>query len=240
MALAAELDRVAVGGIRDRAEQRAPGGAVDCDQRVHPGGAHGRAQGLGVLARGIEVVEQHGHPPANPERVQPPSQLLGAEPAAERLGEDVPGEPPFRLPNRPVAHQLERDDHRRLPGDQPLEVPDAPCAPRGDEPVPPRACAAHRDRNRDGAAGERAALGDEHRLSAGTRPLLDLGPDARHGRLREPPLVGMASDLGATAVEQERRPADRLGDRLHDRLEAALGEDQTLEQCVQLDPALQH
>ena len=118
------------------------------------------AQGVGRRARrrrrGSLELEERGPRAvaADPERLQPPAQLLGAEVAAERLGEDVAGEPALGLADRALAHQLERDDHRRLPREQPLEIADLAAAPgerRASDPRGPR---------RRSAPGRRAPPGE--------------------------------------------------------------------------------
>ena len=72
--------------------------------------------------RVLELEHEHRGLGADPERPQPAAQLVGVEPAAERLGEQVAGQAPLGLADDPLAHQLEPDDHRALPGGEALEV----------------------------------------------------------------------------------------------------------------------
>ena len=80
------------------------------------------------LGRGrvVELEDQHRGLVADPERAQAPAQLLGVEPVAERVGEQVAGEPALGLAHDALAHQLEPDDDRRLARDQALEVAERP------------------------------------------------------------------------------------------------------------------
>ena len=202
-ALAGELDRVAVAGIDDRAEQRPARGGVDRDEGGHADrlGQHHR-----IVGRFLELEQQDGDPAVDPERLQTAAQILVAEPAAERLGEDVAGESSLRLPDRPLPHQLERDHHRRLAGEETFEIADVAGPPRQDQPMAAAAAPTERDRHDDRPARERAPLGDEHRLPAGLGPLVDLDPDVGGRLLGEAALLGMARQLQAALVEQHRRP----------------------------------
>ena len=72
--------------------------------------------------RVLELEHEHRRLGADPERPQPAAQLVGVEPAPERLGQQVAGQASLRFAHDPLAHQLEPDDHRALPGGEALEI----------------------------------------------------------------------------------------------------------------------
>ena len=78
--------------------------------------------------RVVELEDEHGGVAGDPERAQPPAQLVGVDAAAERIGEQVAGEPALGLAHDPPAHQLEADDHRRLARAEALELAEAPSS----------------------------------------------------------------------------------------------------------------
>ena len=146
-------------GVHDRAQQPPARG----DQRADPGVREEAIEvGLG-LGRGAAVLGEHQHRGlgADPERAQAHRQLGLRQPAGERLGEHVAGQPPLGVAHRALAHQLERHHGHRLLQDQPLEVAQAAGVARGDQPRLRRAAPARGDGQHERAPGELGMVGHE-------------------------------------------------------------------------------
>ena len=141
------------------------------------------------------------------------------EPAGERRRQHVAGEPALGLAHHPLAHQLERDDDRRLLDDQPLEVAEPARASHDHQPglggAAPRGETGMRERTpgRSGWSGRTGA-------AAAPRALRPRRGSPRAGARRSWRAAARASDLAA-GVEHHRAAADRGGDRARDLVEAA-------------------
>ena len=196
-----DLERIALPGFEDGAEQGTAGGIVDGNQRGGAGASQCVGQRIRVTGLRIELEQQNRDWPADPERRQPAAQLLRAQVSTDRLSEHIAGEPAFGVAHGALAHHLQGDDHRRLAAEQPLEIADLTLAASGDQPMAARAIAANGDRHRHGAARERPLLGDEERLARAGRPLGDLGFDQGDRVDREPPFLRMTAELGAAVIE---------------------------------------
>ena len=170
-----EVDRVAVGGVDDGAEQLAAAARVGGDDgRAGVGGERPLQRRLG---RGgvVEVEDEDGRLLADPERLEPAAQLRGLEAAAEGAGEDVAGEAALGLAGDPAAHQLEGDDGDRLLQDQPLEVAEAAGVADDHDPGLRRAAAGRDHRVGERPAGDRGVGRDEGVAVAGVARALPRG-----------------------------------------------------------------
>ena len=189
-----DVDRVAVGGIDDGAEQLA---AADRVRRDHGGTGVGgesafeRTDGRGGV---LEGEDEHRRFVADAERLQPPAQLGGLHAPAERPGEDVAGEAPLGLAGDPAPHQLQGDDGDRLLQDQPLEVAEA--AGVADDHRPRPGVARRRARSPGGPEPGRRPRGGQERR----------GGRRRRGRA---PLCGSPPIASAESWRRKPRPARR-------------------------------
>ena len=172
--------------------------------------------------------------------MQPAAQVVVAELAAERLGEDVAGEPPLGLADRALAHHLERDDHRRLAGEQSLEVADRAAA-TGERRASARGCRCRRAGPAPRPPGPPASRARSTNIAcrpASARSLTSARmSDA--ARCEKPRSCGWRASSTPRSSNSIAAPRDRVGDRPHDLGKPALGEDQALEQRVDLDAALE-
>ncbi len=235
--LGGEVDRVAVGGVDDRAEQLAATAGVRRDHGRAGIGGQGSLQdrlgGGGV----VESKDEHGGFLADPERLEAAAQLRGLEAPAQRPGQHVTGKAALGLTGDPAPHQLERDDGDRLLQDQALEVAEATGVADDHHPGL-RGTAARRDhRVSEGATGDGGMGGDEGVAVGGVGERF-LANRFHHlgGELSTEAATGEAL---AAAAEDRHGAADRRGDRRDDLLQAALFEDEPLEPALHGDAALQ-
>ena len=235
-----DVDRVAVGGVDDRAEQLA---AADRVRARRPPGRRRRRAPVrappSAAAGCVEGEDEHRRLVADPERLQPAAQL-GRLDAARRA--------PRRGRRRRAAARS-----RGRPGG---------ASARARRRRPPAAGSAARSRRgrrsrgrsppRPGAARRRARSPGGR--APGRRPRDGRG--RRGGRRRRGPSASsrIASIASAESWRRKPRPAsrsprpsriadgaaDRGGDRRRDLLQAALLEDQPLEPPLDGDAALQH
>ena len=188
--------------------------------------------------RMVEGEDQHRRFLADPERLQPPSQLGRLQTAAEGAGEDVAGEPPLGLAGDPAAHQLQRHDRHRLLQDQPLEVAEAAGVADDHDPGLGWAAAGRDHRVGERPARHRGVRGDEGMAVGGVpERLLADAADRVGGELAAEAAAG---EPLAAAVEDRDGAADCRGDRRGDLLQPALLQDQPLEPALHRDAALQH
>ena len=233
-----DVDRVAVGGVDDGAEQLAAADRVRGDHGgtgVGGKGAFERTDGGGGV---LEGEDEHRRFVADAERLQPPAQLGRLHAPAEGAGEDVAGEAPLGLAGDPAPHQLQRDDGDRLLQDQPLEVAEAAGVADDHHPGLGRPAAGRDHRVGQRPPGDRGVGGDEGVAVAGVAERLFADrADRVGGELAAEAAPGEAL---AAAVEDGDGAADGGGDRRRDFLQAALLQDQPLEPPLHGDAALQH
>ena len=237
---ARDLDRLARPPIDHRTEERPPRGGAGRDQRRDA--RVGKLQ-LHCLLAGVRVLElEHEHRGlgADPERPQPAAQLVGVEPAPERLRQQVAGQASLGFAHHPFAHQLEPHDDRALPGGEALEVAQRAPLADDDQPGDGGAAAPSRHRNRQRTPGQRRVLGLERGQGRRRPSRGDLGPKRLQGRGAGAALAGVAGELAAGGVVNDRRAADRGCDRAEDRLQPASLDHQPLQPLVHLGAALQH
>ena len=226
-------------GVDHRTQKRLAGGSAGCDQSRDTGVGQSRLE-CRLRARGIRDVEdQDGGLTADAEGPQPAAKLLDLEPLAERVGEQIAREAALGFAHDPLAHQLEPDHHRCLAGAEALEVTKRGFV--GDDPEPGDGIAstAAGNRNRKGAAGEVPL-----RRECPQRPVGNVGGEL--GRERRGVLgtrrgaVEPARELAASAVEDDRRSADRRRRRSKDLLQSPALDHQPLEALVHLGAAVEH
>ena len=234
-----DVDRVAIGGVDDGAEQLAPAD----DMRGDDGRAGvGRQNPLESVLGGGGVVEGEdedgGLVFADPERLEAAAQLGRLHPPAEGAGEHVAGEAALGLAGDPAAHQLQRHDRDRLLEDQPLEVAKPAGIAHDHDPRLRRATARRDHRVGEGAPGDRGVGRDEGVAVGGMGKgfLADRG-DRLGGELAA---ETAARDALAAAVEDRHGAADGGGDRGGDLLQPALLQNQPLEPPLHRDAPLQH
>ena len=164
------------------------------------------------------------------ERAQPPLELLGVEAPAERLGEQVPGQPALGLAHHPLAHQLEPDDHRQPGGRSAARTRRAasPLAGNHDEPGDERAAPGHWNCQAaaasDGIAGAKGATGGCSATLGQLRCRAPRGP-RRASRSRS-----WRGELAPGRVQDERSmPLDRGGDGVQPPRQAPALDHQALE-----------
>ncbi len=148
-----------VGSGPDHGAQERPGrGRRGRDQRRHARTAQVALQS--VLGRGRvgEREDQHGRLGLDPERPQAAAELLRVEPAGERVGQQVAGQPPLGLVHDALSHQLEADDDRSLAGEEALELAERSTFREHGEPPCRRGAATARNRNDEGTVRQRLGL----------------------------------------------------------------------------------
>ena len=236
-------DRVASPASTTAQSSGRPAAALVATSAGHAGvGERGLERALG-RRRVVELEDEDRRLAADPERPQPAAQLLGLEAVAERVGEQVAGEPALGLAHDPLAHQLEPDDDRGLARDQPLEVAERRAVADHGQPGDRRAARAGRARART-ARARRAprSAGRERRPAAPSPERATIS--AASAAVASAVGAAVAADGGRARGRSRRGPARRrrspLAVAAMISLEAVALDHQPLEPLVDLGAALEH
>ena len=234
--LRGDRDRIAIVRGDHRAKQCSLAGSRCRDQRRDSLCRQCRLQrrlaGVGI----VERKQQHPELAPDSEWPQPARQLLGVEAATERLGEHVPGKAALGLADDPLAHQLQRNDHRRPARHKPLEVVESAALGGDGQPADRRPPRPTGDGDAQGAAGKRLRARLEEADHGAGPALRNLGAKPGEYLGCRPPAGRRDRDLDATRVLENREAPRRAGDRAHDLVEATALDHQALELLV--DPGV--